>query len=122
VIVLAEFTDNKIDIPISRADNQASVIACIAVDGYSLTLMVIIPRKTVKIELYECGFMPDAYSFVWQEHGFCIRLFFERLQNTFISFPSHTLCILAGCALLMRASRRPQCNSISPTSMTDFQR
>jgi hypothetical protein len=77
-IVPAEFTDDKINIPISRADSRASVIVCIAADRHSLTPMVIIPRKTVEIELYECGFVPDAYSFVWQENGFCIRLFFER--------------------------------------------
>jgi hypothetical protein len=62
VIVHAEFTDDKIDIPISRADSRASVIACIAADGHLLTPMVIVPRKTVEIELYESGFVPYAYS------------------------------------------------------------
>jgi hypothetical protein len=70
VIVSAEFTDDKIGIPISTADSRVSVITFIAADGHSLTLMVIVPRKTVEITLYECGFVPDAYSFIWQENGF----------------------------------------------------
>jgi hypothetical protein len=78
VIVSAGFTDDKIDVPISRTDSRASVIACIATDGHSLTPMVIVPRKTVEIELHEFGFVPNAYSFVWQENGFCTRLLFER--------------------------------------------
>jgi hypothetical protein len=78
VIVPTEFTDDKIDIPISRADSRAAVIAWIAADGHSLTPIVIVPQKTVKIKLYECGFVPNAYSFGWQENSFCTRLLFER--------------------------------------------
>jgi hypothetical protein len=52
------------------------VIACIAADGHLLMPMVIIPRKTIEIELYEGDFMPDTYSFVWQENGFGTRLLF----------------------------------------------
>jgi hypothetical protein len=78
VIVPAEFKGNKSDVSISRANSWVSMMACIAADGQLLTPMVIVPRKTVEIELYQCDFMPDAYSFVWQENDFCTRLFFDR--------------------------------------------
>jgi hypothetical protein len=61
VIVPAEYDKPSIDIPISRTDSRASMVACIAADGRPLKPVIILPRKTAGIV---SNWNPDAQALV----------------------------------------------------------
>jgi hypothetical protein len=78
VIVPAEYEGSQIPIPISRNDARATMVACISADGRSLTPLIVIPRKSIEVELFECGFTPDCCRIHSQPNGFLTAALFEE--------------------------------------------
>ena len=58
VVVPADFTQDEIKIPVARTTKRASILAGIAADGSTITPAVIVPRKTIEMELFENGYTP----------------------------------------------------------------
>jgi transposase len=84
VLVPADFEGTEIPIPVSRNDKRASCIACIVASGRALKPLIVIPRKTIEIDLYECGFTPDTCHILFQENGFLTTdLFVEWAMTVF---------------------------------------
>jgi hypothetical protein len=63
---------SAIPIPVARNDKRASRIACVLANCRALKPVIVIPRKTIEIDVYECGFTRDTCHVVVQEHGFLI--------------------------------------------------
>jgi hypothetical protein len=77
VVVPAEDTGNKIAVPMSRGNSRSSMRSCMAIDGRHLKPYVVVPRKTLKVELYESGCPPESSRIVHQENGFVTPQLFE---------------------------------------------
>ena len=78
VVVPAEVTQDEIKIPVARTTKRASILAGIAADGSTITPAVIVPRKTIEMELFENGYTPDKVMLAYQENGFFTIEIFER--------------------------------------------
>jgi transposase len=86
VVVPVDLEESAIPIPVTRKDKRASCIACNVANGCALKPVIVIPRKTIEIDLYECGFTPDTCHVVFQEHGFLTgELFAEWAEAVFFS-------------------------------------
>jgi hypothetical protein len=69
---------------VSRDDKRASCVACIVANGRAPKPLIVIPRKTIEFELYECGFTPDRCHILFQENGFLTtELFAEWAEAIF---------------------------------------
>ena len=53
VVILCDFQEESVTIPMARSGKRASLLAAIAADGSVLTLAIVVPRKTVEAELME---------------------------------------------------------------------
>ena len=51
VVVPAEVTQDEIKIPVARTTKRAPILVGIAADGSTITPAVIVPRKTIEMEL-----------------------------------------------------------------------
>ena len=71
-------TKDEIKIPVARATKRASILAGIAADGSTITPAVIVPHKTIEMELFENGYTPDKVMLAYQENGFFTTEIFER--------------------------------------------
>jgi hypothetical protein len=78
VIVRASYSEETISISVSRRDAHASMITCITADGHSLKPVLVMPRKTAEIKLFEVGFTPGNCTLLYQESGFWRAALFGR--------------------------------------------
>jgi hypothetical protein len=84
VVVPLDFEETVVPIPVSRNDKHASCVPCIVANGATLQPLIVIPRKPIEIELYECGFTPDRCYILFQENGFLTpELFAEWAEAIF---------------------------------------
>jgi hypothetical protein len=70
VVVPADFEHAAIPVPVTRNDTRASCIACIAADSHALKRLIVIPGKTLEMELWECDHAFDTCHIRMQEHRF----------------------------------------------------
>jgi hypothetical protein len=85
VIVPFRYPGTEIAVPVPRGDLCASAIACVAANDRSLKAYIVVPRKTLEVELYESGFPPDSCGVVHQENGFVTsQLFNDWLEKVLI--------------------------------------
>jgi hypothetical protein len=77
VVVPAGYTESDIAVPVNRGNSRASMTDCVAANGLHLKPYVIVPRKTLKVELYESGFPLESCRIVHQEDGFVTSQLFE---------------------------------------------
>lgn len=68
VPVDAKTEDTKI--PIEREGKRASFLAGICADGSTLKPAIVVPRKTIELELYDQGYTPDKLCICSSDSGF----------------------------------------------------
>jgi hypothetical protein len=78
VIVPADYQGDQIAMPVTRSDARATMVACIAANDRSLKPLIVIPRKSVEAELFECGFTPDCCAIHSQPNVFMTTALFEE--------------------------------------------
>jgi hypothetical protein len=68
---------DEIAMPVDRSIKHASLIGSITADGTRLKAVIIVPRKTLEIEVQLWGDGEKHASLVYQEHGFLSTTIFE---------------------------------------------
>jgi hypothetical protein len=85
VVVTSSYPGTEIAVPVARGDSLASMIACVVRNGRSLKPYIVMPRKTLEVELYESGFPPESCCIAYQEKGFVTsQLFNDCLEKVLI--------------------------------------
>lgn len=82
VIVPCDYKSDEIEIPVDRNSKRASMITGICADGSSLIPVVVIPRKTIEVELFENGYTEDKVTIIVQENSFFDTFSFMKWANT----------------------------------------
>jgi hypothetical protein len=84
VVVPVDFEDTAIPIRVTRNDRRTSYVACIVANSRTLKPFIVMPCKTIEIDLYEYGFMSDTCHILFQEHGFLTcEIFAEWAEAVF---------------------------------------
>jgi hypothetical protein len=84
-VVPVSHAGDYVYVPVSRAGKRITLIACIARDGSTLRPEVIIPRKTVDIDMVLTGLTSEKVTIRSQRHGFIdTRIFDSWFEETFI--------------------------------------
>jgi hypothetical protein len=86
VIVPTPFKYDSINIPSSRSEEPATMLAGISVDGCTLKPMIITQRKRYELERFESNFMPDNMLIVHRKRGFIVRPLFDLWADS-VLFP-----------------------------------
>jgi hypothetical protein len=87
VIVPATYPDDTIPIPVDRSIKRAALVGGIVAGSKALDPLVIVPRKTMEIELIAWGYGRSHIPFRYQENGFITTLVFEDwLTNVLIPY------------------------------------
>jgi hypothetical protein len=84
VVVPSVYSANEIQIPCKRGAKRASMLGCIAADGSSLVPLIIVPRKTIEVELFEVGYTPDKVLVRFQENGFISAALFDEWVHSIL--------------------------------------
>jgi hypothetical protein len=85
-VVPAGFPHDSVTVPVNRSGKRLTMLAAISADGSSLTLKVIVQRKTYEIDRCGSGFNPEAVIIVHRERGFIGRNLFD-LWASKVPFP-----------------------------------
>ena len=83
VVVPVQYQGNGIPLATKRQCKRATLLGCIAADRSSLKPFVIVPRKTIEIELLLNGYTNEKVEIVFQENGFIDTVLFERWAEKF---------------------------------------
>jgi hypothetical protein len=86
VVVPVDFEDTVLLIAVTRNDKRAPCVAGIAANIRVPKPLIVIPRKTIEIDLYEYGYTPDTCRILFQEHGFLTREIFAEWAEAVV-FP-----------------------------------
>jgi hypothetical protein len=79
VVVPADYPAENIQCRLAGSIHEhPSMIVCTSASGRALKPILVLPRKSVERELFECGFTPAVVSLVWQENGFCTEMLFDE--------------------------------------------
>lgn len=69
-VVPLDFPEQTINVPVDAKEKRSTLLAGIFADGTYLKPTIVVPRKTVEIELYHNGYTPDKVQIYTQENGF----------------------------------------------------
>lgn len=64
VVVTESYKGNSIQIPVPREEKIATMLTGISTYGDDLKPLIILPRKTMEQEIYECGYKEDKVACV----------------------------------------------------------
>ena len=56
--------------PVERTKKRITILHCIFADGTFIKPLIIVPRKTIELELFDIGLTPDKVIVMFQENGF----------------------------------------------------
>jgi hypothetical protein len=87
VIVPDSHPDDTIPVPVNRHSKRASMVACIAADGYRMKPFIILERKTIETDIVLYGYSQFNVSMVHQENAFMTAALFDRWSDE-VFFPS----------------------------------
>jgi len=83
VIVSADFQESKINIPVNRDSKRSTLLHGICADGSFIPPCIILPRKTIETETFNCGLTPEKVLLLYQINGFmtnsCFDLWFHQI-------------------------------------------
>ena len=108
-IVPIEHQTNEVFFSIDRSEKRSTLIAGIAANGNSLKPLIIIPRKSFEIELYEVGYTQETCILVHQENGYInTTIFFEWIHRILIpyfeterkkiNYQGYAILLMDGCS------------------------
>ena len=84
-IVPTSYQLNEINVPISRREKRATLLAGICADGSTVRPMVVLQRNTIDTELCVHGYTPDKIHYCYAGKGFIkTRLFKEWVVESFV--------------------------------------
>lgn len=84
VLVPNQYEKSTIEIPVDRNSKRATIVACIAADGSFLKPMIILPRKTMELDLLMWGYTNEKALFAYQKNAFMTTVLFEEwAKNVF---------------------------------------
>jgi hypothetical protein len=109
VVVPSDYPNDTIPLPFDRNTKRATMVAAIAADGSALKPLIIVPRKTIEMELLLWGYDAQKVIFEYQENGFItIKLFEKWLSMVLLPYISacrartgyqgRAVLLLDGCA------------------------
>jgi hypothetical protein len=76
---------HEVPYPVPRTGKRITLVACVAADGSFLKPTIIIPRKTIDLDLYTLGLTPEKVEIFQQCKGYIDRPFFDEwVAATFV--------------------------------------
>jgi hypothetical protein len=78
VIVPADAEGSRLVVPITRSDARGTIAAFTAANDGLLMPLIVIHRKSLKTELFECRFAPDYFGIHCQPNRFLTAAKFEE--------------------------------------------
>jgi hypothetical protein len=87
VIVPDSHPDDTIPVPVNRHSKRASMVACIAADGWRMKPFIILERKTIETDIVLYGYGETNVSMVHQENAFMTATLFDRWSDE-VFFPA----------------------------------
>jgi hypothetical protein len=97
MIVPDSHPDETIPVPVNRHSQRASMVACIAADGYHMKQFIILERRTIEADIVLYGDGQFNASMVHQGNAFMMAALFDRWSDEVFS---------------------PRLNSANPSSVT----
>ena len=85
-IVLPENIDIN-HFPVQRNEKRITLLGAITASGRTLKPLLILGRKTIDLELFECGFTPDIVDYAYSATGYMTEdIFIKWINRTLIPY------------------------------------
>ena len=122
VIVPSSYLEDTIDIPVNRNTKRATFLGSIAADGSYLAPMIVVPRKTLEVEVLRFGLTSDKVLFRYQCNGFINTTIFEdyiievlipylKSRKDQLGWEHHAVIILDNCSCHMSQKVADECEN-----------